>query len=317
MMSMPVLDRFRRQRRDREARGWIARIDTRPMTAADDRAFAAWIARPGAEAAFRRAAALWNEIDQAVLAQRLEAAKIARWKPRPRPPVKSIAFAAAASILLIATFAPRLWIILSADVRTGPFETRKIALDDGSEIELGSNSAVDVAYSRGQRRVRLLEGEAAFRVAPDRARPFVVGAAGGETRALGTEFLVSWRDGGITVTGLVHHVRVSTSATHRDLGPGEAVHYGRFATPEAQRADPHAGDWRRGLYVAENKPLAEIAAALERYADRSILVLGSARSRTFSGVFRTSDPVAGLKTAANIAKLQITEMPGVVIVTAR
>jgi transmembrane sensor len=223
----------------------------------------------------------------------------------------------AASLAALAFLGPGLWIALSADVKTGAFETRTIALEDGSSVILASHSAAVIEYRDGERRVRLLDGEAAFNVAPDRARPFIVAAGGGETRALGTRFIVAWRDGGVTVTGVEHRIRVMAGAAARELGPGEAVHYGRFAGPDAVPADRYAGAWQKGIVVVENRPLFEIADELERYSDRSIWVLGDARERAFSGTFRIADPVAGLHAAASAAGLRVIELPGLVVVTAR
>ncbi|WEK45186.1 MAG: FecR domain-containing protein [Candidatus Andeanibacterium colombiense] len=317
--SANAFTRWRRKRLAKQARGWVVRLDAGGDDARRDRAFAAWLARPGAEAAFVGAAGLWLEIDRAALSDRVEAARLLRWKPRPVPAAgkRAAGLALAASIAALAWWGPGMWIALSADVKTGAFETRRIALDDGSAIVLASNSAVDIQYRKGERRVRLLEGEAAFSVARDPARPFVVAAGGGETRALGTRFLTAFRGGGVTVTGVHHRIRVTADGGARELGPGEAVHYGRFSAPGTIAADHYAGGWQRGLVIVENRSLADIAAELARYSDRPIWVLGAARSRAFSGTFRIADPVAGLRAAARTARLRVTELPGMVLVTAR
>jgi FecR protein len=65
-----------------------------------------------------------------------------------------------------------------------------VTLADGSHVELNSQSAIAIHYDAGQRRVRLLEGEAWFEVSPDPVRPFVVEASGGTVTALGTAFNV-------------------------------------------------------------------------------------------------------------------------------
>ena len=319
MTSIPRLYPVRAKRRDREARAWLVRLDAQPIGHRTEKAFAAWISKPGAEAALAHAAALWSEIDEAVLAERIEAAKLQRWRPSHTRTVWSRGrpVALAVSVAIFALVAPQIWLLHSADVRTGAFETRKVALDDGSAIELSSHSAIDIDYRKDVRLVRLLKGEAAFKVAPDRKRPFVVLAAGGETRALGTEFLVGWRDGGVTVTGIEHRIRITAQGFSRDLGPGEAAHYSRFAKPVSLAPDRHAGDWRHGVVIAENKSLADIATELDRYSDRPIWVVGQARSHIFSGVFRIADPMAGLRAAAGAAHLRLIELPGAVVVTAQ
>ena len=65
-------------------------------------------------------------------------------------------------------------------------ERRAISLEDGSTIELNTNSRVRVRLARGERRLWLEKGQAMFAVAPDKARPFLVTAGDTTVRALGT-----------------------------------------------------------------------------------------------------------------------------------
>lgn len=71
---------------------------------------------------------------------------------------------------------------------TGIGEQRSITLSDGSIIELNAHSKVRVAFHDRERDLELLEGQALFRVAKNRNRPFVVHAGGTSVRAVGTQF---------------------------------------------------------------------------------------------------------------------------------
>lgn len=64
------------------------------------------------------------------------------------------------------------------------------ALSDGSTIELNRGAVVTEHFSAGERRVRLVRGEAHFTVAKDATRPFFVEAGGVTVRAVGTAFNV-------------------------------------------------------------------------------------------------------------------------------
>jgi transmembrane sensor len=66
----------------------------------------------------------------------------------------------------------------------------RLALPDGSRVELKDGSEVVVQYSASERRVKLTGGEAHFTVWKDKTRPFIVNAAGVEVRAVGTAFNV-------------------------------------------------------------------------------------------------------------------------------
>lgn len=69
-------------------------------------------------------------------------------------------------------------------------EPRRVALADGSVVDLNSNSRVQVQFSTGERHVTLASGEAHFQVAHNAARPFIVTARGVSVRAVGTAFNV-------------------------------------------------------------------------------------------------------------------------------
>jgi transmembrane sensor len=66
----------------------------------------------------------------------------------------------------------------------------RVALEDGSLVELNSNTEVQVHYSDTRRQVRLIRGEAHFTVAKNPHRPFSVEAGLVAVHALGTAFNV-------------------------------------------------------------------------------------------------------------------------------
>src|SRR5271155_3294928 len=71
---------------------------------------------------------------------------------------------------------------------TGIGEQRTVQLLDGSTVELNARSTIQVRLTAEQRDVTLLDGQALFRVAKDKQRPFVVQAGDAQVRAVGTEF---------------------------------------------------------------------------------------------------------------------------------
>lgn len=94
-------------------------------------------------------------------------------------------------------------------------------LDDGTKIELNRGARFEVAYTGGERRVRLAEGEAFFEVVKDPARPFVVEAAGVGVRAIGTAFNVRVEAGAVDV--LVTEGRVQVEPVALSLGEDEVA----------------------------------------------------------------------------------------------
>src|SRR5262249_13837131 len=69
-------------------------------------------------------------------------------------------------------------------------EQRPFDLPDGSVVYLNTHSKIALHFSRHEREIRLLDGEALFKVARDTSRPFRVRTDDAVIQALGTEFNV-------------------------------------------------------------------------------------------------------------------------------
>jgi len=91
---------------------------------------------------------------------------------------------------------------------TATGEQRSVRLEDGSTLELNSQSKVRVRFTEHQRNIELIEGQALFRVAKDAARPFIVATDNTHVRAVGTQFDVYRKSSGTVVTVLEGHVAV-------------------------------------------------------------------------------------------------------------
>jgi transmembrane sensor len=94
-------------------------------------------------------------------------------------------------------------------------EQRSIQFEDGSTVELNSRSKIRVKYSRQERDVELIEGQALFHVAHDAGRPFIVAVGSTRVRAVGTQFDVYKKSSGTVVTVVEGRVAVYSAA----LGP--------------------------------------------------------------------------------------------------
>ena len=95
-------------------------------------------------------------------------------------------FAVAASVIL-ALFGAWAW-GQRHTYSTGIGEQRSLALEDGSSIKLNAMSRIRVRFTATRRDIELIEGQAFFRVAKDKTRPFIVESKGTQVRAVGTEF---------------------------------------------------------------------------------------------------------------------------------
>lgn len=189
--------------------------------------------------------------------------------------------------------------------RTGVGQRESFVLADGSTITLNTDSRVSTHYRDGLRAVTLERGQALFKVAKDRSRPFVVSAAGRQVTALGTEFdvylserafEVTLLEGRVTVTraakpAVVASAKPAAAAALAELRPGEQFVAAAKAAPQVRAADVRrVVSWRNGQIVFENERLGDAVAEINRYSQRKI-VLADAHlaSLKISGAFNTGD----------------------------
>jgi transmembrane sensor len=133
-------------------------------------------------------------------------------------------FFAAAAVALAAVIGTAVWWqahrypLFSTDIG----ERRSITLADGSTVDLNARSRLRVEFSKSERRVELLDGQALFQVAKDKARPFIVHSGDATVRAVGTQFDVYRKDSGTTITVLEGRVAVYSSAEVEPMSSASA-----------------------------------------------------------------------------------------------
>lgn len=158
---------------------------------------------------------------------------------------------------------------LMADQRTGTGERRRVRLDDGSQLQLNTATAVDIRYSANLREIRLLRGEILIETGrDDLARPFVVHTAEGSIRALGTRFIVRSEAGRTHVSVQEHAVEVRSahlqgSAVRVDAG--QQLSFRQDQIDPLQRANPQADAWTRDMLVVNDWRLSDFIGELQRY----------------------------------------------------
>ncbi len=100
-------------------------------------------------------------------------------------------------------------------------EQKTVNLSDGSVVELDTNSKIRVVFTESARRIQLLTGQAFFKVAHDKTRPFSVFSGKGVVTAVGTQFSVAYRAD--TVGVVVAEGRVALSSTPREYSMAESA----------------------------------------------------------------------------------------------
>lgn len=195
---------------------------------------------------------------------------------------------------------------MMADYRSGIGERQTVRLEDGSQIELGASSAIDVSYTDERRTVELLTGEAFFTIAKDPARPFVVQADNGEVSVLGTAFNVKIEDG-VTVAVTHNTVEVSVAGTRERVSEGHFVHYDATGISDVKNADLDIVQaWRNDQLVFRDATLNQVITELQRYRRGHIRLLsGEAGNLRVTAVFDAHRPDAALDTIAESLNLRI------------
>lgn len=304
---------------DEQAQGWFVRLNGSDASEADWLAFQDWLEADEAHrAAYDHVEQLWVDLD-AVPASTLPANEdFPEARPSRRPRWLLPAVGMAAAVLL----AVGVWPMLSSsgEVYRTDGEARTVELADGSVIHLNRHSDVKVRLEAGRREVTLGDGEAAFDVAHDADRPFVITAGEHSVRVLGTAFNVVNHQGRFSVSverGVVAVTPARADAPLR-LTAGQRVDQVGDADAVTSQVDPAgASAWRSGVLVYRDAALPRIAEDLSRYLDKPVNVSASAQEIRFSGVLRVGDEATMLEQLRELAPVQVSRSPDGVELTGR
>lgn len=193
-------------------------------------------------------------------------------------------------------------------------ERRVVRLADGSVITLAAGSQVDIRFMRDERRLWLRRGEALFKVAHNRARPFIVQTIHGEIKAVGTAFdvEVGSKDAQVTVVEGIIQVTLpvernqSSGPTVKLASKGERVEFGVAKNKSRGETTAFMSQsnivdidnvlaWTRGQLVFNGEPLSQVIAIVNRYARPSAqieLTTPAAASLPVFGVIDQGDTTA-------------------------
>ena len=309
---------------EREAADWIVRLEAKPVNASERAAFECWRKDDPAHAeAFAWMSQHWDaarllgdapDYDSLVAEPLYD-----RWALRLSEGLERIGALIAwpggarwrtggllAGLVLMSASA---WLAVSItdaepELRhaTAIAEIREEVLPDGSRVTLGARSVIDLAFTGGERRVRLIEGEAFFDVVSDPSRPFSVDTGDSVIRVVGTQFDVRRAAGRVQVAVKEGVVEVASRSLRpiasrvlagsepavlvltagqrlvlddaAALGAAEHRLYGGAAA--RANVEPVAVDdvaaWRSGRLVYVNARLSDVVADLNRYHPAEIVL---------------------------------------------
>ncbi len=154
-------------------------------------------------------------------------------------------------------------------------EVRVDTLSDGSVITLNRHSVLQYPqrFSGNQRMVSLKEGEAFFKISPNKAKPFIINTSGTTIKVVGTSFNVKNKHGKIEVIVETGIVQVSIKGSSVTLTPGDKVLVGENSTlVKEPTPDKLYTYYRSKEFVADNTPLWRMVEVLNDAYDSNIII---------------------------------------------
>jgi transmembrane sensor len=320
----------RRRAARAEAAAWIVRLHGPHRSPELESAFRQWLnGDPENGRQFERVTETWEQ------GASIPVAGIPRLAGR-RPPARRRTLIAAAAACVCGISGFIVWFAWpDPTYATAVGEQRIVRLEDGSRLSLNSETRVEIDYTKSQRRVQLIRGEAYFEVTHNPARPFVVTAGGTRVTALGTTFVVRYDTDKTAVTLVEGKVVVlpvagdelpvmpptnvgqSRPPARKDLvlTPGERLTLARNtpALVDEPRVEAVTA-WRRGEVVLDKTQLSEAIAEMNRY-DSQTLVIEDPRVATLqvSGIYHAGDSESFARSVAKLYGLHVQERPGQIV----
>jgi len=289
---------------DKTAAEWVVRLATGGCSEAQKASLEAWLAAdPAHEVAFERANLAWERTERLRALAAVEPGRAApeaerrrqrSWKIPARIAAAVAASAAVAGGGLLWAWGP------TKAYATAVGERRVVVLDDGSRVEMNTDTRLEVRISPTGRRARLVRGEALFEVRSDPRRSFIVRAQDEEVKG-GAKAAFNLRLAQQTVKVLVVDGQVEVRGRSGPEGrPFEsrltAGALGTFGAAGAAARNTSSGEaeralaWRYGAIILSGESLSEAAAEFNRYNVKPIVVADpSIAGLRLGGYFKQAD----------------------------
>lgn len=302
------------------AADWLLRTEEAGWSETDQAQLNSWLSESDAhKAAYWRLEAGWRSADRLAALRSDHDTAIPQSRQR-----LSWAWPIAASVIVIfgiGSFSwwnsvPALQQVEKMHVATNIGKRKLVQLEDGSKIDLNTNSSIRTATSEEKRVVWLDSGEAYFDIAKRSGQKFIVYAGTKTITVLGTKFSV--RRDGEKVSVVVEEGRVRVDDTTVSGSARSAVIEGgdvavsRGLSTLITTASPEKIDdalaWREGMLNFDQRSLAEVAQEFNRYNQKK-LVIGDADAAAIQigGSFKASNVDAFVRLLRDAYRLNVDD----------
>ncbi|MNF56580.1 fec operon regulator FecR [compost metagenome] len=299
-----------------EAADWLVQLQSGAATAEDHRAVAQWRTRSAQHAqAWQRAEALLGDlraVPGTIASDTLQ--RLSRNKSMGRRQ-------ALHRLGLFLLAGPAAWIAYhelpwqqwSADQHTAAGEQKHLTLPDGTQLLINTRSALNIAFSAQERRLKLLEGEVLITTAKDPApthRPFIVQTRHGTARALGTRFSVRVGEelSRVAVMEGAVEMRPSRASQGVIVKANQQSAFGMAGTGALEPLDSAALTWENGMMAARNMRLADLLDELGRYRPGMVRCHDAVADLAVSGSFSLRDTDASLGLLQSTLPIKVSSL---------
>ncbi|HCW20439.1 FecR domain-containing protein [Achromobacter sp.] len=302
----------------REARTWLLTLTSGRATEADAEAFREWLrADPRRQAAFAAQKQLWRDVGPAVQAVVAEGARNRARKSLVTGRRAFLGGALAASAAYLA-FKPPLGLwpgldVLGADYRTAAGEQRRVALGNAVDVQMNTQTRINVSRDGDGAVIELADGEAEIRSGPAAA---VVVAGKGRITAKDALFNVRYIDGEARLCCLSGVVRLAHEQGVFDIVANRELRYDdRRVMPPVQVDPAIVTAWRQGWLVFDQQPLAQVVDELNRYRrGRLVLMNDQLGKRLVQARFSLAQVADAERLIRDAYGARVTRLPAGVVV---
>lgn len=287
-----------------EAAAWLARLRADDRSLADERAFQKWLADdPAHTTAFEAVSSIWD------IAGGLPR-DLRGYEVRPRVSHRRQVLAGL-GVLVVSGGTFSVWRSAQARVyQTDVGEQKHLALDDGSQVFLDTNTRIKVKFDDTVRAAELVYGRANFNVTPDPNRLFIVSAADRKVVAAASDFDIRRENGIVSVLLIKGSASLQTAAPAgqaRIMRSGERLVTGRLETTRLDR--PNLGPllaWKTGRAIFENDRLSDAVYEMNRYSTDRLQIEDTAiADMRVSGVYYVGDNIAFANSISKLLPVKI------------
>lgn len=280
-----------------EAADWVIRAQSGVISELDIIALTDWLdMSPRHARAYAEALTVWGGLDATEPVQTLRSSV----RPQtPRNPTRRLGVmamgvggltAVAAGVFLMASGA-------LSPVRTYAThkgERQTITLADGTQLRLNTDTHLSVKMTRSARTVTLDKGEVSVTVAHKADQPFRLLTGKLTLTDIGTEFNVARLNGEVRVAVREGQIEMADHSAASRLLPGDLGTYREASgTRQLAKVDPaEAFAWQSSRAIYRNLPLSDVAADLNRYFEKPIIVEGDAAQLRLNAILTLDSQTA-------------------------